>query len=150
MTDFSGSICIAFPADYPADREDPHCTLIWLGYIDTFGLTKEEVQAVLDAGDYTPPARVKPLLPKIFGKGDERVVVLPLDDSDGALAALRNKIDAALAEIGASSASEYTDYVPHVTTEDYVPGQTRLYGYPVPATIGLSKAQLWWGDEHGV
>lgn len=149
MSDYSGSIAIMFPASYPADKADAHCTLIWLGYIDTFMFQKEDVLNVLNAFDYSPSAAAyKALPPKIFGKDDERVVVLPLDDEDGSLHALRDRIQSELAKISIYSPSEYTDYVPHVTTEDYVPGVTRLANYPVPDKIELGTAELWWGDEH--
>jgi 2'-5' RNA ligase len=149
MEDYSGSIAIMFPANYPADKPDAHCTLIWLGYIDTFMFQKEDVLKVLNAFDYTPNPSYKALPPKIFGGGDdERVVVLPLNDEDGSLHALKDHIDAAFAAISLYSPSEYKDYVPHVTTEEYVPGVTKMAGYPVPDKIELGKAELWWGDEH--
>jgi 2'-5' RNA ligase len=147
MSEYSDSVAIMFPANYPDDRQDPHCTLIWLGTFDTVSASQQEILAVLAADDYTPSTEYKALPPKIFGKDDERVVVLPLDDADGSLKALRTKLDTALAAIGVKSVSEYTDYVPHVTTEDYVPGQTKMSNYPVPASIKLGPAELWWGDE---
>lgn len=148
MADYSDSIAIMFPANYPADKDDAHCTLIWLGDTATATFSKQDLLQVLQADDYTPSAEYTPMSPKIFGKDDERVVVLPLDDADGSLQALRSKLDAALGALGISSPSEYTTYVPHVTTEDYVPGQTKMANYPVPASIKLGPAELWWGDEH--
>lgn len=147
MSDYSDSIAIMFPANYPDDRADPHCTLIWLGETTSFMFSKEDVLAVLKAGDYTPNAEYAPLPPKIFGKDDERVVVLPLNDADGSLQALRDKLETALEAVGIRSPSEYTTYVPHVTTEDYVPGVTKMANYPVPDKIKLGAAELWWGDE---
>lgn len=148
MSEFANSICIAFPANYP-DTPEAHCTLIWLGYVDTFMATKEQVLAVLNSFDYTPNVQYRTLPPKIFGKDDERVVVLPLDDSDGSLQRLRTHLeDALLGELQVRSPSEYTTYVPHVTVEDFVPGVTRLFGYRYPDSIALSAPELWWGDEH--
>lgn len=147
MSEYSDSIAIMFPANYPDDRADPHCTLIWLGTFDTVSATKEEILAVLNADDYTPPTEYKALPPKIFGRDPERVVVLPLEDTDGSLQGLRDKIDAALAAIGVKSASEYTTFIPHITTEDYVPGVTKMANYPVPEKVKLGAAELWWGDE---
>jgi 2'-5' RNA ligase len=148
MSDFPHSIAIMFPANYPEDKADAHCTLIWLGETDVVNFTKDELLEVLSAFDYTPNAEYRALPPKIFGKDDERVVVLPLDDEDGSLQALRDKIAGALEDRNIKSPSEYTTYVPHVTTEDYVPGVTKMANYPVPAFIKLGPAELWWGDEH--
>lgn len=148
MSEFPDSIAIMFPANYPDDKSDAHCTLIWLGNIPDATFTPEDVLAVLRADDYTPNVEYTPLPPKIFGKYEDRVVVLPLEDADGSLNALRTKLETGLAAIGITSPSEYTTYVPHVTTEDYIPGQTRMANYPVPEKIKLGPAELWWGDEH--
>lgn len=137
-----------FPSNYPENKPDAHCTLIWLGDTDTATFTKDQLLEVLSAYDYTPTPEQTPLPPKIFGKDDERVVVLPLEDGDGSLQALRAHIEAALEDRGIKSPSEYTTYVPHVTTEPYIPGQTKMANYPVPDRLKLTKAELWWGDEH--
>jgi 2'-5' RNA ligase len=148
MSEFDTSIAIMFPANYPEDKPDAHCTLIWLGYTNTFMFDKSVLLNILDSFDYTPDSEYRALPPKIFGADDERVVVLPLDDSDGSLQRLRDHIEAELAKIQITSPSEYTTYVPHVTTEKYVEGVTRLFNYKVPEYIKLGKAELWWGDEH--
>jgi hypothetical protein len=137
-------IAIVYPAVFPTSHAESHCTAIFLGRIGEVHFTKDMVlYALWDIQRYWGRNihryfRANSEL-EMFGVAKDKPVVTFRDDL--VLRVCRDLIDKRLAEEGIKSASEFTNYRPHVTLE---PGA--LYA---PLGVTLLAPILWWGNERG-
>lgn len=147
MSDYPTSVGIMFPSSWPEDKEDAHCTILYLGEMSEINCTREELQAVVDRLKVKAPGKVAVNGVDLFGP-DKNVLVARLDPTR--LEPIREAFERTLAKINVFNASEYKDYNPHVTiTEEF--GGTMLNAIAdtdLPTHVELGEPQLWWGDEH--
>lgn len=152
--DYSDSIAIVFPADWPNESSnlkvnkpsEPHCTLIWLGNIPDVSYTKEDVQNLLDRMSIKAPGEVPTTGVELFGpEGDVLVVTL---DSER-LEPIRDAIEEGLKKIGGKNASQYKDYKPHVTIDEEatLSKEEAEIELDIADTVTLGAPVVWWGDE---
>lgn len=143
MSEYSTYGSIMYPAAWPTDVDDPHCTLISFGDniealdfgpIDIIGALTD---IVWFDGRGTLEANTKGSL-SMFGP-EQNVPVVELIDP-----ILHAHSDDVRADLRASSITwdqTYPDYRPHVSVGPSSVSET------VPSTITLARPQLWWGDE---
>lgn len=146
-TDFSNSIAIVFPTDWPVEASEAHCTLLFLGKVSESTYTKEDVQSVLDRMQIRAPGSIETTEFELFGR-DKNMLVLKLNPTK--LLPIRDAIERALEKIGAENGSEFKDYKPHVTVAQDVDTDleeaVKSVG-AVPDLISLHSPILWWGTD---
>lgn len=149
--DYADSICIAYPYVFPQDTDLPidyeieaHCTLIYLGEVDSISFTKEDLRTVLDEHTFEDLGIVDVSGLELFGP-DKNVLVMTLDSSK--LQEYFQSISSALEAQGIENASPYPDYRPHITLNEAYHGPT--IGFTLPTTVGLGQPVVWWGDDRG-
>lgn len=139
MSEYSESVGIMYPANWPEDKDDAHCTLIYLGDKEDVNASKKDVVNLLKGLSLMAPGEVRVASTSFFGESRDIPVVL-LDSS--LLHLQRVIVEKQLKDqLGVVNGSQFTTYQPHVTVEsnrDYI----------LPTTITLGKPQLWWGDEY--
>ena len=136
VSDFSQSISVVFPASWP-DREDAHCTIMYLGEIPDVSFTKAQLLAAVQPvapGTYlaADTAGVE-----MFGP-DNDIPVVPLQHP--LLDVIHKMMTIELLSVGIESASEFTEYRPHVTITDA--------DTDIPSIIILGPPVVWWGLDH--
>lgn len=136
-----------FPSSWPADKDDAHCTVIYLGDMEDINCTKEDLQNVVNRLKIKAPGDVAVNGVDLFGP-EKNVLVAKLDPTN--LLPIRESFERTLAKINVFNGSEYKDYNPHVTiTTDF--GGTMLNAIEdtqLPSHVKLGEPVLWWGDEH--
>lgn len=140
-TDFSDSICIAYPASWPDTIKEPHCTLIFLGKISEADFTKQDILDVLDDLKLPAPGEVEITGIQLFGPKQDIPVATVFSNR---LFAHRIMIDYELAGINVKSASEF-EFNPHVSIS--YDESTDFTAIELPKTVTLDKPVLWWGDD---
>lgn len=136
--DHSDSIAIVWPSEYPDDPKS-HCTIIYLGKIADVGFSYEDVIFALEDIDFIAMS-ARPIGLDLFGE-DKDIPVILLNSS--LLKAYQWRVTYELSKIDIRSASEFTDYKPHITVKT-----TPVPFEEVPPIIQLSLPELWWGNEH--
>lgn len=146
MAEYPSSIGLMFPASWPEDLSDAHCTLLYLGEMEEATFTKEDLQIVIQRLKTAAPGEVAITGLDLFGP-EKNVLVATLDP--GKLQPIRDSFERTLAKINIFNASEYKDYKPHVTiTEDFVGTLDEAReSLTLPKTVILGPPQLWWGNE---
>lgn len=142
MAEYPTSIGIMFPASWPTDIPDAHCTLLYLGDMADANFTKEDVQNVLKRLDFKAPGKVRTVGLEFFGP-EKNILVTTLETEQ--LNHYRETLERVLAKINIHNASEYKDYNPHVTVDEEFDGLASDVAFP--ETIELGGPQLWWGNE---
>lgn len=147
MAEYPTSIGIMFPASWPTDLDDAHCTLIYLGDMADATFTKEDLEIVIQRLDKRAPEEVIITGMDLFGP-DKNVLVATLDTVK--LQPLRRSFEVTLAKIGVENASEFKDYKPHVTISEDFSGslEDAERDIKLPRTLFLGAPKLWWGNEH--
>lgn len=140
-TDFSDSICIAYPASWPTTVDEPHCTLIYLGKISEADFTKQQLLDVLDDIQLPAPGFVETTTVEYFGK-EKNIPVVKLFSLR--VLAHRAIIAFELEHIGISSPSEF-EFTPHISLsydEDHKVDESEI-----PDQVYLDAPVLWWGED---
>lgn len=147
MSDYSESVSIMFPASWPVDKPDAHCTIIYLGEKSELPVDKDILEAVVARLGFSDPGPVPVTGLALFGP-ERNVLVATLDPEK--LQPIRDSFERTLAKVGVENASEYKTYRPHVTIQEGYDGHLAdaMSSLFIPKTIGLEAPQLWWGDEH--
>ena len=147
MSEYSESVTMMFPASWPVDKPDAHCTIIYLGEKGELPVGKDILDAVVARLGFSDPGPVPVTGLELFGP-ESNVLVATLDPER--LQPIRDSFERTLAKVGVYNASQYKDYKPHVTIQEDYEGslddaRKSLF---VPKTIGLFAPELWWGDDH--
>lgn len=139
--DFSSSAVIVWPVVYPTDMlppEEPHCTVIYLG--DVANLDKQAVIDAINETEYDVFLWVQPMDVEYFGP-EQDIPVLRV--AHPYLYKYNDFITSSLAKRGIESASQFTEYKPHVT----ISPEAVANGVIPTDPLLLLPVQLWWGDE---
>lgn len=141
-TDFSNSVCIVYPVEWPKTFRPPllaelHSTIIFLGDADDEldGITKQDLLTVLSDLNACHYQWVDTDTVKHFGANYD-IPVVTLRPTTFMLQ-MREAVEENLAQIGVHSASEFP-YHAHVTIDENT---------AVPGRLLLGPAQLWYRDE---
>ena len=147
MGDYSKSVGIMFPSSWPEDKDDAHCTLLYLGDMDNLTCTREDLEIVVKRLDTRAPEEVIVTGVDLFGP-ENNVLVATLDPIK--LQPIRDSFERTLAKINVFNGSEYKDYKPHVTIAEDFRGtmENAVEDTKLPRTVFLGAPRLWWGDEH--
>lgn len=147
MAEYLTSIGIMFPASWPEDLDDAHCTLIYLGDMADATFSREDLEIVIKRLDTRAPEEVIVTGLELFGR-DKNVLVATLDNIK--LAPIRGSFERTLAKIDVYNASEFTEYRPHVTISEEYSGtlEDAYKEIKLPKTLFLGAPRLWWGNEH--
>ena len=147
MGDYSKSVGIMFPSSWPEDKDDAHCTLLYLGDMDNLTCTRDDLEIVVKRLDTRAPEEVIVTGVDLFGP-ENNVLVATLDPIK--LQPIRDSFERTLAKINVFNGSEYKDYKPHVTIAEDFTGtmENAVEDTKLPRTVFLGAPRLWWGDEH--
>jgi hypothetical protein len=131
---------IVLPVSWPARRK-AHLTLLYLGDANKpeFTLNKEHIKSLLDMQqNYWPNfIRLQPMNYDMFGYG--KIPVLRVDS--GILRNLREALVDTFAFMGIHSASEYSDWNPHISLK----GDDGLF--PAGQVLEAGRPFVWWDDD---
>lgn len=153
MIDYSDSIAIVFPADWPVTDPlnpldiEPHVTLMYLGKISEVDFSREDVMAVLATQNIASPGGFKPSTLEYFGVNED-ILVLTFDSSR--LQGYQFELEKALNEVGIKNGSYFPTYRPHLTLAENISVPLEEVGDivgEIPEYITLFSPVLWWGSE---
>lgn len=134
--DHSQSIAIMYPADWPADDPEAHCTLYYLGEAPDIEFTPDDLLDALDEAQLVAPGEVPTAGLELFGPEKD----IPVALLDSLLLKLQKKmLSGPLTARGIKDGSSFPQYKPHVTMKNP--------DTEIPPTVTLGAPEVWWGGE---
>lgn len=150
MDDYSTTACIVWPARWPKNIKDAHCTVLYLGEIEQIPAKADQILEIIHDINvaFPSPGQVETDGIAYFGDNKELVVVKMKDHR---LFPVQFTLAYELSRrLDVKSASTFPHYAPHVTVGKKEEVLKSMPFITAPKSIFLGPMELWWGNDYMV